>query len=100
MTKRFEASTSDRVWFHMIRAQVVPDAVGPHDARFTGVGFAIVDGRLSIAIMDAITGLTLSARVDGADLDSFCGIFADHLTEVSPEAANAQMEAGSWPTMQ
>lgn len=100
MTKRFEASTSDRVGFHMVRARVTVDTVGTHDTRFTGIGFAIVDGQLSIAIMDAITGRTLAACLHSDDLDRFCGILADHITEVSPEAATAQLEAASWPTMQ
>lgn len=100
MTKRFEASASDRVGFHMIGARVTVDQAGTHEERFTGVGFAIVDGQLSIAIMDAITGRTLAACLHGDDLDRFCGIFADHLSEVSQEAADAQLEAVTWPTMQ
>jgi len=100
MKKRFEASTSDRVGFHMIRASVTSDQLGTLDERFTGIGFAIVDGQLAIAITDAITGRTLAACLHSDDLDRFCGVFADHLTEVSPEATDAQRGAEVWPTMQ
>lgn len=67
--------------------------------RSGGIGFAIVDGQLSIAIADA-RGNVMLGTLHASVLDDFCGRLADHIAEVSPDAANAQLEAVSWPTMQ
>lgn len=67
--------------------------------RAGGIGFTIVDGQLSFAIADA-DGRVMLATLHASVLDEFCGRLADHITEVSPEAAKVQLEAVSWPTMQ
>ncbi len=67
--------------------------------RSGGIGFRIVDEQLSFAIADA-KGNVMLATLHADVLDEFCGRLADHIAEVSPEAANAQLEAASWPTMQ
>ncbi len=67
--------------------------------RTGGIGFTIDAGQLSFAIADA-NGNVMLATLHATVLDEFCGRLADHIAEVSPEAAKAQLEAESWPTMQ
>jgi hypothetical protein len=67
--------------------------------RNGGIGFAIVDGQLNVAIADE-KGCVMVGALHASVLDEFCGQLADHLTAVSPVAADAQLEAEVWPTMQ
>lgn len=67
--------------------------------RNSGIGFAVVDGQLNVAIADD-NGRVMVGALHASVLDEFCGTFADHLTAVSPVAADAQLEAEQWPTMQ
>lgn len=67
--------------------------------RHGGIGLSVVDGQLSIAIADT-DGRVMVGTLHAAALDDFCGALAEHLAEASPEAAQAQLEAASWPTMQ
>lgn len=71
---------------------------GPNP-RSGGVGFAVVDGQLSVAIADE-HGHVMVGTLHQSVLDEFCGTLADHITEVSPEAARSQREAETWPIMQ
>lgn len=77
---------------------VLTEAVGGKP-RSGGIGFAIVDGQLNVAIADG-DGRVMVGAIHASVLDEFCGSLADHLTEVSPVAADAQLEAALWPTMQ
>lgn len=65
-----------------------------------GIGFAIRDGQLALAIKEEGSSTVMVATLHQSVVDEFCGTLADHLTEVSPEAADAQLGAESWPTMQ
>lgn len=85
------------------RYTLVPAGVTLTECRATprsgGVGFAIVADQLSIAIADQ-DGRVMIATLHQSVLDTFCGSFADHLTEVSPEAAAEQLRAETWPSLQ
>lgn len=67
--------------------------------RNGGIGFAVVDGQLNVAIADE-DGRVMVGALHASVLDEFCGTFADYLAAVSPVAADALLEAEQWPTMQ
>lgn len=88
--------------FRMTRATAMVADIHPgQDADLldrTGVGFTVADGQLCVAIQTG--GGVIVVALDHADLDQFCGHFADALAKVSPEAASLIGERQQWPTMQ
>lgn len=65
-----------------------------------GIGLAVIDGQLCVAIADRASGQVMVARLHQSVLNEFAGVLADHLTEVSPVVAETLREAEIWPTMQ
>lgn len=65
-----------------------------------GIGFAVVDGQLAIAIKVDGQDTTVVATLHETVLDKFCGLFADHLAEAWPNAADLIRDREQWPTMQ
>lgn len=85
--------------YRLVPASTELTAISDAAPRHGGIGFAIAGDQLSIAIADT-DGRVMVATLHASALDDFCAEMADHLTEVSPNAADAQMGAAPWPSLQ
>lgn len=89
--------------FSMVPAATILTASSPGQKAETyggGIGFTIRDGQLSIAIKAEGEATVMVASLHESVLDDFCGMLADHLVEVSPEAARIMQERELWPSLQ
>lgn len=89
--------------FSMVPASTLFTAASPGQKAETyggGIGFAIRDGQLVVAIKEEGAASVMVAALHESVLDAFCGMLADHLAEVSPEAARLMQEREPWPSLQ
>lgn len=89
--------------FEMVpaKARITQASAGQNaEAYGGGIGFAVVDGQLAIAIKGPGEAFTAVAVLHESVLDKFCGNLADCLAETSPEAARLLQERAPWPSLQ